>query len=163
MGKLDAGQRNRCTPERLETSHRGASAFDRPVILLNEVIEVLATPHLNILPLRILTPQKPKGQVALLQTIERYLARPPRQTPRQRFAEEYLCGGDTAIGAKQKINRFAVLVDRPIEIVPFAPDFDLGLIHSPGGISPAERSGSNASQTPAHIGSPSGGSSCARQ
>src|ERR1700692_3140218 len=29
MGKLDSGQRNRCTPERLEASHRGASAFDR--------------------------------------------------------------------------------------------------------------------------------------
>jgi hypothetical protein len=56
MGKLDAGQRNRCTPERLEASHRGASAFDRPMILLNEIVELLATRHLNVLPLRILPP-----------------------------------------------------------------------------------------------------------
>ncbi|HWX36929.1 MAG TPA: PIN domain-containing protein [Steroidobacteraceae bacterium] len=28
MGKLDTGQRDRRTPERLEASHRGASAFD---------------------------------------------------------------------------------------------------------------------------------------
>jgi hypothetical protein len=36
------------------------------MILLNEMVEVLATPPLNVLPLRVLPPQKPKGQVALL-------------------------------------------------------------------------------------------------
>jgi hypothetical protein len=35
MGKLDAGQRDGRTPERLEASHRGASAFDRSMILLD--------------------------------------------------------------------------------------------------------------------------------
>jgi hypothetical protein len=65
MGKLDSGQCNGRTPERLKASHRGASAFDRSMILLNKIVEVSATPHLNVLPLRILTPQKPKGQVAL--------------------------------------------------------------------------------------------------
>jgi hypothetical protein len=66
MGKLDTGQGNGRTPERLEASHnRGASAFDRSMILLNEIVEVLITSHLNILPLRILAPQKPKGQMTL--------------------------------------------------------------------------------------------------
>jgi hypothetical protein len=78
MGKLDAGQGNGRTPEGLEASHGGASAFDRPMILLNEIIQVLTTPHLNVLPLRVLPPQKPKGYVALLKAIERDLARPPR-------------------------------------------------------------------------------------
>jgi hypothetical protein len=78
MGKLYAGQCNGCTPERLEACHRGTPAFDRPVILLNEIVEVLATPHLNVLPLRILPPQKSKRQVTLLEAIERYLVRPPR-------------------------------------------------------------------------------------
>jgi hypothetical protein len=76
MGKLDAGQCNGRTPEGLEASHSGASAFDRSMILLNEIVEVLVSPHLNVLPLRILPPQKPKGQAALLVAIERYLARP---------------------------------------------------------------------------------------
>jgi hypothetical protein len=63
MSKFDAGQGNGRTPERLEaTHHRGASAFDRSMILLYEIVEVLITSHLNILPLRILPPQKPKGQ-----------------------------------------------------------------------------------------------------
>jgi hypothetical protein len=37
MGKLDAGQCNRRTAERLEASHRGAAAFDRSMILLNKM------------------------------------------------------------------------------------------------------------------------------
>ena len=34
------------------------------MILLNEIVEILATPHLNVLPLQILSPQTPKRQVA---------------------------------------------------------------------------------------------------
>jgi hypothetical protein len=79
MGKLDAGQCNGRTAERLEAPpNRGAAAFNRSMILLNEIVEVPATPHLNVLPLRILPPQIPKGQVTLLEAIERYIARPPR-------------------------------------------------------------------------------------
>ena len=78
MGKLDTRQGNGRTPERLEASHRGTSAFDRSMILFDQIVEVLATPHLNELPLRILPPQKPKGRVTLLVAIERYLARPTR-------------------------------------------------------------------------------------
>jgi hypothetical protein len=69
MGKLDAGQCYARTPEGLEASHRGASAFDRSMILFNQIVEVSATSHLNELPLRILAPHKPKGQVTLLKAI----------------------------------------------------------------------------------------------
>jgi hypothetical protein len=63
MGHFDTGQGNGRTLERLEASyHRGASAFDRSMILLNKIVEVLITSHDNILPLRILAPQKPKSQ-----------------------------------------------------------------------------------------------------
>jgi hypothetical protein len=123
MGKLDTGQGNGRTPERLEASyHRGASAFERSMILLNEIVEVLITSHLNILPLRILAPQKPKGHVTLQVSIERYLARPPRQTRRQSFAKECLCSGDAAIRSKQKIHRLTVLIDSAIKIIPLAPN-----------------------------------------
>src|SRR5271168_5230359 len=104
MGKFDAGQGNGRAPERLEASHhRGASAFNRSMILLNEIVEVLVTSHLDMRPLRILPPQKPKGQVARHVAIERDLARPPRQTRRQSFAKECLRSCDAAIGSKQKI------------------------------------------------------------
>jgi hypothetical protein len=78
MGKFDTSQCNGRTPEGLEASHGRASAFDRSMILLDQIVEVLATSRPNELPLRILPPQKPKDQVALLEPIERDLARPPR-------------------------------------------------------------------------------------
>src|SRR5882672_10363512 len=49
------------------------------MILLDQVVEVLATPHLNVLPLRILPTQVPKGQMALLVAIKRNLPRWPRK------------------------------------------------------------------------------------
>jgi hypothetical protein len=58
--------------------HRGTSTFDRSMILLNEIVNLLITSHLNILPLRLLAPQKPKGHMALQVAIERDLARPSR-------------------------------------------------------------------------------------
>lgn len=36
----------------------------------NEIVEVLATPHLNVLPLRVLPSQIPKGQVTLFKVRE---------------------------------------------------------------------------------------------
>lgn len=107
MGELDAGQCSGRAPERLEASHSGAAAFDRSMILLDQIVEVLTTSHVNVLPPRILPPQIPKGQVALHVAVERDLARPPRQTCRKGFAKECLCGGDAAIRTKQKIDRLA--------------------------------------------------------
>jgi hypothetical protein len=76
MGKFDAGQSNGRTPKRLESSHhRCASAFNRSMILHNEIVEVLVTSHLDILPFRILPPQKPKGQVARHVAIAEALSR----------------------------------------------------------------------------------------
>jgi hypothetical protein len=46
------------------------------MILLNDIVEVPITSDLNILPFRILVPQKPKSHVTLQVTIERDLARP---------------------------------------------------------------------------------------
>lgn len=40
--------------ERLESLHRRTAALDRAVILLNDIVEVLAGPHLHVFPLWIL-------------------------------------------------------------------------------------------------------------
>jgi hypothetical protein len=61
MSKLNSAQCERRALDGLQASHRGAAAFDRAMILSDEIVEILAAPHLNVLPLRILPPQKPKG------------------------------------------------------------------------------------------------------
>ena len=50
-----------------------------------------------------------------------------------------------SLGALQKVDRIAVAVDRPAQILPLAGDLDVGLIHSPAraneAFAPSEYSG----------------------
>jgi hypothetical protein len=55
MGEFNSGQRNGRISKGLKAHHGGASAFDRTMILLNDIVEIAAAPHLHVLPLRILT------------------------------------------------------------------------------------------------------------
>ena len=53
MGKLDTGQGNGRAPERLEAPHhRGTSAFDRSMILLDERYGVTPTRRMRYVTLR---------------------------------------------------------------------------------------------------------------
>jgi hypothetical protein len=52
--EVDSGNLDRSLGERLESFHRRTAALDRAVILLNDVVELLAGPHLYVFPLRIL-------------------------------------------------------------------------------------------------------------
>ena len=44
MRQLDARERYRCVSERFEAQHRSAAAFDRAMILLNDVVQVARGP-----------------------------------------------------------------------------------------------------------------------
>lgn len=60
MRQLDAGERYRGIAERFEAQHGSAAAFDRVMILLNDVVQVGTLADENILPLRIHPAQKPQ-------------------------------------------------------------------------------------------------------
>jgi hypothetical protein len=47
-------------------------------------------------------------------TIQSHLARPSRRIRRQRLSEERLCRGYSTIPTQQKIDAFALFVDRTI-------------------------------------------------
>ena len=47
MHDLDAGQSDARAPKTLETQHRFRDAFDGPVILFDNVVQVLALPDLD--------------------------------------------------------------------------------------------------------------------
>jgi hypothetical protein len=54
MGQLDAGNRNCCILERLETGRRCTAPLDGPMTLLNMIVEAFARPHHDIPSARIL-------------------------------------------------------------------------------------------------------------
>ena len=60
MRQLDASERYRRIAERFEAQHGSAAAFDRAMILLNDVVQIGAVPDENILPPRILPTQEPQ-------------------------------------------------------------------------------------------------------
>jgi hypothetical protein len=81
MRQLDARKRYCCIVERFEAQHGSAAAFDRAMILLNDVVEVGTLPDENILPLRILPAQQPQRLMTRGVPVERDLARPPSIWP----------------------------------------------------------------------------------
>jgi len=58
--QLDARERCRRVAERFEAQYGSAAAFDRAMILLNNVVEVGTPPNENILPPRISPAQEPQ-------------------------------------------------------------------------------------------------------
>ena len=48
-----------------------------------------------------------------------------------RFLKETLCCNPAPLGAQQKIDGVAVLIDGPVLIFPFTLDADVSLVHSP--------------------------------
>ena len=53
MRQLDSGNGDGRIVERLEAGHRGTAPFDRAMILLNDIVEVLAGPYFDVPPPRI--------------------------------------------------------------------------------------------------------------
>jgi hypothetical protein len=47
MHQFDAAQQNTCAPEGLEPEHRSSSPLDRPVILFDDVVQILVLADLE--------------------------------------------------------------------------------------------------------------------
>jgi hypothetical protein len=53
-------------------------------------------------------------------TVLRHLTQPSMENRIQRLAKERLCRRNTALTAKEKVDRFSLFVDRSIQVMPFA-------------------------------------------
>jgi hypothetical protein len=118
MSKLDAGNRDDRVLERIETRHRRTASLDRPMILLNQVVQIFVRPHFDIPPVRMFTSQQPQRAMAGNVSIERHFARHARKRGRERLAKERLRSRDSSISAKQEIDGLTALVDGAIQIMP---------------------------------------------
>jgi hypothetical protein len=120
--QLDSGNGHGRIAERLKAGHGGTSPFDRAMVLLNNIVEVLSSPYLDVPPLRIFPSKQSQGSMTWHVAIERHLARPSIEIRDERLAKERLCRRDAAVTAQEKVDRLSLLVDRSIEVVPFAPN-----------------------------------------
>ena len=132
MHQLNASERYRRIAKRFEAQHGSAAAFDRTMILLNDVVQVEVAPDENILPPRILPAQKPQRLMTRRVPVERNLARPTREAGGQCPAEKCLGGRNASIGSEQKVDGLASLVDCALEVMPLSPHRDVRLVNPPG-------------------------------
>lgn len=73
MSKFDAGESNLRRAERLQPMHGSAPSLNRPVILLDDVIQVPVRSHHDVAPARVFAPQAPQGTSARPVSIDRHL------------------------------------------------------------------------------------------
>src|SRR5882672_579625 len=101
MSQLDSRKRDRRILERFEARHGGTPSLDRPVVLLDDVVEVLAGSNFHFAPERVLSPQSPQSAPTWHVPVEGNFARTARMRS-ECLAEKRLCRGDAAVGPQQK-------------------------------------------------------------
>jgi hypothetical protein len=115
--------------KRFETEHRPRDTFDRTMILLDHVIEVFDLPNRD----RDFAFLVQLHQCCLVGAalVHRYLV--GHSVVPDGLLEEAPGGGCITLGSQQEVDRLALLVDCPIQILPGAVNPDLCLIHPPAG------------------------------
>src|SRR5450759_4650741 len=111
MGQLDAGNRDGRIRERLEPGHRRAPTLDGAMVLLDEVVQILVRPNLDVPPARVLSPQQPQRTSTRYVAVERHLAWHTRSDRCKRLTEERLGRSDAAVTSEQEVDGLAMLVD----------------------------------------------------
>jgi hypothetical protein len=130
MHQFDTGDRNRRGREALEAQHRGDSLFHAPMVLLDQIVQVLRRPQLR------LGGQQAIGFQLTHRAVRRGIA---VQSDRpgsivlayDRLPKKRLGGRDIARGAQPEVNRPPRPIHGTIEIAPFASNFDVCLVHPP--------------------------------
>lgn len=130
--QFDAAQEDAGTVNVLEPHHRSGAPFDGPVILLNQVVQILrlANPD-GRFPLRVERLQRGQIRSAFIDG-----RGPGCAVLVDRLLEVAPGGSLVAVGAQLKINSVARAVDRPVKVLPLAADLHVGLVHAPA---PADR------------------------
>jgi hypothetical protein len=119
--------------QRLESEHRPDPPLDRPMILLDTIVQVGTLPDANRLLITPCSILESIGSIAgedrftvCLAAVDHDPSRPSMSL--KRLAQESLGGRQITSLAEPKLDRIAVAVDGAVEILPLAPDFDVDTV-----------------------------------
>jgi hypothetical protein len=120
--------------EGFEALQGAGKLLDKPVVLLNRVVEVFDLPDLDQPEPSIQQQEQP---VDVLQSCQVRAALVDTTFSGQPLflivrAKKALAAASSQYSDKHEIKGFAEFVDSPIEIGPLAFDLDIGLVHPPG-------------------------------
>lgn len=114
--RLDAGNQRSCAAERLEAEHRPHDAFDGPMVLFDDVVQVLRLTHLDVrtgVGLNALD----GGRVGTA-LVDSDLLGYTVQTDGLFGKASGSCV--ISLGAKQEVDRIAAAINGPVQILPLA-------------------------------------------
>ena len=132
MGELDARESHRRGPIRPEAEHGTEPARDRPVALLDDIVQVLAVADQDVDPPPIFSTEPAQRPMALLVPIQPDLMRLPWRARCHRLAEKGHRGSDSALSLKERLNRLSLRVDGAVEIARLRPSPNVSRIDTPG-------------------------------
>ena len=115
MHDLHAAKDDACATERFESEHRSDDALDRPVVLLNEVVEILAPPKRYRRDMLDVIAFDARGIGAVL--VDRDDLR--KTVALDGLSQKALCRSPIALSGEHEVNGVARFVHRAIEILPF--------------------------------------------
>src|SRR5665213_1903551 len=125
--RLNAGNEDACAAKDLEPEHRPNDPFDRPMILLNYIVEVLALTQFDVAAmLGVVALDRRRVGTAL---VDGDLLRLAVQC--HGLFQEAPRRSAIALGPEQKVDRVAFAIHRAVQILPLTVDFDVGLVHTP--------------------------------
>src|SRR6266481_798880 len=130
MHQLDAGDRDRRIPEPLEAEHHRDAPLHAPMVLLNQVVQVLRRAQLRVRGQRAIGFQLAHRTVRCSVAVQRDCLRGALLAS-DRFAKERLGGRDIALGAQPEVDRPARPIDGTVEVEPLVSDLDVCLVDSP--------------------------------
>ena len=130
LRQLDSANGDRCVVESFETQHRPDPLFDSPVVLFNEVVQVLAGSDSHSLGKFARLLHFPHCAMRCRIGVQRDLRRLTRVL--HRTPEKGLCRIHIARSAQEEIDGPAGLVHGPIQVDPASANLDICLVGPPG-------------------------------
>lgn len=139
MHQFNSCEQDPNAAKRFESKHRSHDPLDRPVVLLDDVVHVLALPQFDIRP-RVGIDAQDGGRVRAALIDGDLLG----YTVQADGLFDKTSGGCViSLCAKQKVDRIAVAIDRSVQILPLASEPDVRFVHPParadGAFAPSER------------------------
>ena len=127
--ELNASEDGLRRSKRFGTQHRLGDAFDRAMILLDDVLlRYLTCRMVRGVSRSVLSISSSAAWLASLLSIVTLTGISVYRMP---FSKKRWIARRIPLGRQQEVDRLAFLVDGPIQIFPYAFDLDVGLVHPP--------------------------------
>src|SRR6202023_3812461 len=119
-------------PIGLETQHGAASALDRPMILLDDIVQVLALAYQDVFPPLILSTKSAQTQMTGFVSIQGNFPRPSWCAERKRLAKKGYRSCNSAPRLEQGVHCLALLINGKIQVAHIRPGVNVVPVDPPG-------------------------------